>query len=179
MFRAINAQTGLTREEICKSPQLAHEKYGIRGKLHVVDDVTMSIDRLDAYCRKHKPDILVVDQLDKVKVNGNYEQSHERLRDLYVNAREIAKKYNISVVGLSQASAEAEGKVSLSFSSMENSKTGKAAEADLIIGIGRYAQEGKDEEDLTRIMHISKNKLTGWHGNIVCVLNNQLSRYEA
>jgi len=59
---------------------------------------------------------------------------------------------------------------------MENSKTGKAAEADLIIGIGK--QDVSDNER-QRYLTISKNKLTGFHGNIVCNLDTDTSRYTA
>jgi hypothetical protein len=60
---------------------------------------------------------------------------------------------------------------------MENSKTGKAAEADLIIGIGKHSME-RDPEDLHRSLCISKNKINGYHGEPNCRINKQLSRYE-
>ena len=57
---------------------------------------------------------------------------------------------------------------------MENSKTGKAAEADLIIGVGKRSDLGKESD---RSICISKNKITGWHGRIHCNINDRLSRY--
>ena len=59
---------------------------------------------------------------------------------------------------------------------MENSKTGKAAEADLIIGIAK--RDITDQNDTRRYLSISKNKLTGEHVYIPCFLNHLLSRYE-
>jgi hypothetical protein len=59
---------------------------------------------------------------------------------------------------------------------MENSKTGKAAEADLIIGIGFRNMLDTDEN--IRTLAISKNKITGWHGKIPCVMTPELSRYD-
>ena len=59
---------------------------------------------------------------------------------------------------------------------MENSKTGKAAEADLIIGIGRNT--GVDTENRNRTLNISKNKITGYHGEPGCVIRRDISRYE-
>ena len=91
---------------------------------------------IDSHCEKHKPDIIVIDQLDKVNVSGTYARTDEKLRAVYTGAREIAKRHNCCVIAISQASADAHGKTRISFDMMENSKTGKAAEADLIIGIG-------------------------------------------
>ena len=62
---------------------------------------------------------------------------------------------------------------------MEGSKTGKAAEADLMLLIAANPQlEGSDAQDPQRHINIVKNKLTGWHGRLHCNLNNQTGRYE-
>jgi replicative DNA helicase len=131
---------------------------------------------VDAYCKKHNPEILVIDQLDKVSAKGNFARTDEKLRAIYMGAREIAKRNNCCVIAVSQASADAHGQTMLSFDMMENSKTGKAAEADLIIGIGQ--QNIVDSEATLRTLCVSKNKITGWHGRIDCVINPFLSRYE-
>ena len=87
------------------------------------------------------------------------------------------KRHNLFGIGISQASADAEGKTSVTYAMMENSKTGKAAEADLIVGIGK--SDITDNTDKKRYLTISKNKLTGFHGKIVCNLDTDLSRYTA
>jgi replicative DNA helicase len=82
----------------------------------------------------------------------------------------MAKRHECALVAVSQASADAEGRTRLDFSMMENSKTGKAAEADLIIGIGKHGQSDDGEPDTMRFLNISKNKLSGYHGVIPCNL---------
>ena len=63
---------------------------------------------------------------------------------------------------------------------MEGSRTGKAAEADLMILIAKNPQvEGQDEEDAQRHLNIVKNKLSGWHGSVHCELDYLLARYTA
>ena len=47
---------------------------------------------------------------------------------------------------------------------MDNSKTGKAGEADIIFGIGKTGSS--DTANIIRHLCISKNKLNGWHGMI-------------
>ena len=79
------------------------------------------------------------------------------------------------MIGVSQASADAHDRERIGFDMMENSKTGKAAEADLIIGIGKHGT--LDSLDTTRVMCISKNKISGYHGEITCNIEPQLSRY--
>ena len=62
---------------------------------------------------------------------------------------------------------------------MEGSKIGKFAEADLIVGIGKMeSNDVEDTEiDYTRYLTVSKNKLSGWHGTVVCQIQTQISRY--
>ena len=83
----------------------------------------------------------------------------------------MAKRHECALIAVSQASADAAGRTRLDFSMMENSKTGKAAEADLIIGIGKHGQDAsEDEPDTMRFLNVSKNKLSGYHGVIPCNL---------
>ena len=104
---------------------------------------------------------------------------HEKLRELYRRTRDLATKYDCAIFGYSQLSAEAEGRVNLNNAMMENSRTGKAAEADLMILIGKYAMiEGSQENDPRRVFNISKNKITGWHGQIHVTLDGAKARYD-
>ena len=62
---------------------------------------------------------------------------------------------------------------------MEGSRTGKAAEADLMILIGKTnAQiEGEEEDSPLRHVNVVKNKLTGWHGMVNVDLDYKTARY--
>ena len=42
-------------------------------------------------------------------------------------------------------------------------------------GIENDSEEA--EQDLTRYITVSKNKLSGWHGTIVCNIKPEVSRY--
>ena len=60
---------------------------------------------------------------------------------------------------MSQLNAEAEGRQVLNQAMMEGSRTGKAAEADLMILIGQPANvEGVDEQSNMRHLNVVKNK---------------------
>ena len=176
-IRAISAYTGMTRDEILFDRVQAQRIWAdIKDNISMFDTVDWSMGDIDAHCEKHKPDIIVIDQLDKVNVSGTYARTDEKLRQIYTSVREIAKRRDCAVIAISQASADAHNRNSISFDQMENSKTGKAAEADLIIGIGRNANT--DLENNIRTLCVSKNKINGYHGEPVCTIRREISRYE-
>ena len=176
-MRLINAHTGMTFDEIRADKVEANRRWAeIRKNIKILDTVDWSLDSVDEFVQKEKPDILVVDQLDKVNVKGSFGRTDEKLRAIYTGAREIAKRNNCCVVAVSQASADGHGKFDLTFDMMEGSKTGKAAEADVIIGVGH--RDKLDTDERIRSLAISKNKITGWHGQLVCTIIPELSRYD-
>ena len=176
-MRLINAHTGMTFDEIRADMGKTKEKWSeVEQNIKILDTVDWSLDEVDEFVQKEKPDILVIDQLDKVNVKGNFARTDEKLRAVYTGAREIAKRNNCCVVAISQASADGQGKFDLTFDMMEGSKTGKAAEADVIIGVG--FRDKVDTDQNVRGLYISKNKITGWHGQIVCTIIPELSRYD-
>ena len=176
-MRAISCYTGMTRDEIIQDKEMAHKSWSdIKDNISMFDTVDWSMEDIDAHCEKHKPDIIVIDQLDKVNVTGTYARTDEKLRQIYTSVREIAKRRDCAVIAISQASADAHNRNSISFDQMENSKTGKAAEADLIIGIGRNSNS--DLENKIRTLCVSKNKINGYHGEPVCTIRRSISRYE-
>jgi len=176
-MRAISCYTGMTRDEIIQDKEATQEIWGeIKDNISMFDTVDWSIEDIDAHCEKHKPDIIVIDQLDKINITGTYARTDEKLRQVYTSVREIAKRRECAIIAISQASAEAHNRNSISFNQMENSKTGKAAEADLIIGIGRNANI--DTENTIRTLCVSKNKINGYHGEPVCTIRREISRYE-
>ena len=175
-MRLINAHTGMTFDEIRADMDVTKEKWAeVKQNIKILDTVDWSLDEVDEFVQKEKPDILIIDQLDKVNVKGNFARTDEKLRAVYTGAREIAKRNNCCVIAISQASADGHGKLELTFDMMEGSKTGKAAEADVIIGVG--FRDKVDTEQNVRGLYISKNKITGWHGQIVCMIQPELSRY--
>ena len=176
-MRLINAHTGMTFDEIRADSKEANIKWAeVRQNIKILDTVDWSLDDVDEFVQKENPDILIVDQLDKVNVKGSFARTDEKLRAIYTGAREIAKRNNCCVIAVSQASADGQGKFDLTFDMMEGSKTGKAAEADVIIGVGH--RDKLDTDERVRSLAISKNKITGWHGQLVCTIVPELSRYD-
>ena len=75
---------------------------------------------------------------------AGFSRPDEALKANAIHARQIAKQQECAMFYMSQLSAEAEGKVVLNQAMMEGSRTGKAAEADLMIMISKNPTvEGK------------------------------------
>ena len=176
-MRAISCFTGMNKEQIIEDKAKTHEEWKkIKDNIKMIDTVDWTIQDIDSHCEKYKPDIIVIDQLDKINVSGTYARTDEKLRAIYTNAREIAKRRDCVVIAISQASADAHNRDHISFDMMENSKTGKAAEADLIIGIGN--RTSNDPTNNMRVLNVSKNKITGWHGDPAVTIDKYISRYD-
>lgn len=175
-LRAYQAYFGLTEAEvILREAELQDEFMEAAGKQARFYDIHgKTLTDISRVLKRVKPDIVIIDQLDKVHIKGNYDSGHERIRELYLQTREVAKTHNCLILGVSQASIDAKGRTQLTSDMMEGSKIGKAAEADIIFGIGMT-----DLESPARYVTISKNKLTGWHGTIITQIEGEISRYVA
>lgn len=177
MLRAVQAWTGLPREAIIARPEYAKQVFAqISDNLHIMGIHGWTLDRLKAYLDILKPDVTIVDQMDKIGLVDRFDSGHERLRALYTRGRDIAGELNTAWIALSQASVEAEGKTIVLPDMTEGSKTGKYAEGDLMIGIGKYPVTA-DGDDPIRFLTVGKNKLNGFHGTVSCKIEPEISRY--
>ena len=178
MVRCYQAYTGMTKAEIIENPRLARQRFEPVDHLLTVQNIMdWPIDEVEGLIAHLGVDVSFVDQFDKVRLRGRYEADHLRLRELYTLGREIPKRTNSAMFAFSQASEVAEGKTILLPSMMEGSKTGKYAEADLIIGIGKYPDTADGEENFVRFLTVGKNKISGWHGTVTCKIERFISRY--
>ena len=179
--RYLTSATGMTMQEIKDNPKQARDRYEpVRKNIRLRDATGRDMSWVESVCKAYKPDIVVLDMGDKFAVTSGFARQDEALKHNAIHARSIAKQYNCGIFYMSQLSAEAEGKVLLNQSMMEGSRTGKAAEADLMLLIAKNpVVEGQEEEDNQRHLNIVKNKLTGWHGVIHCELDYKTARYTA
>ena len=179
--RYLTAATGMTMHQVKDNPQRAHELYSpVRKHIEIKDASNRDMAWVESVCKSYKPDIVVLDMGDKFARSQGFARPDEALKANAIYARQIAKSHNCAMFYMSQLSADAEGKVILNQSMMEGSRTGKAAEADLMVLIAKNPPiEGQDEEGPQRHLNVVKNKLTGWHGSITCNLDYKTARYTA
>ena len=121
---------------------------------------------VESVCKTYKPDIVILDMGDKFARAGGFARQDEALKANAIHARQIAKAHECAIFYMSQLSADAEGKIYLNQAMMEGSRTGKAAEADLMLLIAKDSVKNPDnkEESPARHLNVVKNKLSGWHG---------------
>ena len=178
--RYLTAAAGMSAREVRDNMSKAQLLYSpVMQNIKIKDAGGRDMAWVESVCKSYKPDILVLDMGDKFGVSGSYAREDQALAACAIYARQIAKTYDCAVFYMSQLSADAEGRAQLNQSMMQGSRTGKAAEADLMILIGKSPSvEGQEEDSPMRHINIVKNKLNGWHGMVNCELNYQTARYE-
>tara|TARA_R110000822_G_scaffold264810_1_gene388846 strand:- start:389 stop:1612 length:1224 start_codon:yes stop_codon:yes gene_type:complete len=177
--RYLTAATGMTMQQVKENPSRARDLYSvIKDNIKIKDASERDMSWVESVCKSYKPDIVILDMGDKFARTGGFSRPDEALKANAIYARQIAKSHNCAIFYMSQLSADAEGKVLLNQSMMEGSKTGKAAEADLMLLIAKNpVVDGQDEEDTQRHLNVVKNKLSGWHGVVHCDLQYKTARY--
>jgi len=179
-LRYLYCKSKMSSEEVLENRDLAIKRYApVKELLSIKDATDKRMDYVEQLAKSVKPDIIVLDMGDKFAVSGS-DRSDIYLKEAAIHARNIAKKYNCAIIWMSQLSAEAEGKINVNQSMLEGSKTGKAAEADLMLLISKNPEiEGQDSNDPQRHIRLAKNKLTGWHGTVHVELDVERGIYSA
>jgi len=178
--RYLTAAAGMTAREVRDNMGKAKALYEpVMHNIKIKNADGRDMSWVESVCKTYKPDVLVLDMGDKFGVAGSYAREDQALAACAIYARQIAKTYDCAVFYMSQLSAEAEGRSQLNQSMMQGSRTGKAAEADLMILIGKSPTvEGQEEDSPLRHINIVKNKLNGWHGMVNVDLDYRTARYE-
>ena len=166
MLRIIQSFFGKSKDEMVSDKPHLMLRYvsEIKPYLTIIDAIGTSVEEANDYAKLNNPDVMFMDQLDKFRIGGEYNRGDERLKETYGLAREIAKRNRCLVWAVSQASYEAHDRQFIDYSMLDNSRTGKAGEADIIIGIGKTG--ASDVTNTVRHICISKNKINGYHDMI-------------
>lgn len=179
-LRAVQSYTGMTLEEVTADKEGAAKIFSkIRPNVVILDNARMSMAGLTKMVDKYKPDIVVADMLDHIQVAGDYAREDLRLGQIYRQSREVAKIYRCAFIGVSQTSAESDGKMHYGFDALAGSKTDKPAACDLILLLGQEAPDANGNYSLQRAVNVAKNKITGHHGAVTTMIDPFRSRLVA
>ena len=171
VLRYIGASSKMcVKEELPNNIALARSRYKpVADKIKIKESGGKNMDWVESVVKHERPDIVILDMGDKFAEQRS-DRTDITLRAAAIHARNIAKQYDCAVFWMSQLSAEAQDRTAPNMSMLEGSKTGKAAEADLMLLIGMSAEvEGEDNN--MRYINVAKNKLSGWHGKIPALLD--------
>ena len=177
--RYLSAATSMSMDEIKTNMAVAAMRYDkVDKNIFVKDSTGKDMSWVEAIVKAYEPDIVVLDMGDKFAM-GKGERTDLFLKEAAIHARNIAKAHQCVIMWMSQLSAEAEGLIEPDQSMLEGSKTGKAAEADLIIMVSKNKHvEGDDKAETQRHLKIAKNKLKGGsHARVTCQLDGDRSQY--
>lgn len=99
-LRAVSALTGMKDAEIVANTAKAHNLWDVYASQCVFLDTDQvpSMEELDQIIAKHKPDIIGIDQLDKMQIGGDYARDDIRLGEIYHTARILSKKHSCAVI---------------------------------------------------------------------------------
>jgi replicative DNA helicase len=155
-------------------------KQEVGSRFKLFDSATISRTDVERIVEKLNPQLVVYDQIDKIKGFAN-DREDLRLGSIYQWARELAKSSH-AAIGVCQADGHAEGVRHLTMEHVANAKTAKQAEADFILGIGK---DGNPDLATARYLTISKNKLLGdpdsisdlRHGRFEVLIEPTIARY--
>lgn len=183
VIRVFQSYFGATYQQIITNAPDYNERFKdeVGDRFSFYDNTIASSKDVERLCARVNPDLLIFDQLDKIK--GFHDEREDlRLGNIYIWARELAKRY-CPVIAVTQASGDAEGKKYLTMDMIANSKTAKAAEADWILGIGMTHNDG---EESVRYLSIMKNKLLGdpdskpelRHGKMPVIIQPEIARFQ-
>jgi archaellum biogenesis ATPase FlaH len=134
------------------------------GSIYIAEGVTFA--GLRSAITGRKTDVVIIDQIRNMKLRS--ESRTAELEAAGIEARSIAKEFNVLVVSITQAGDSATNKVYLTMSDVDSSKTGLPACADLMLGLG--ADESMKVNNLIGVS-LCKNKLSGLHDKFTCTVD--------
>lgn len=149
------------KKTIAQDPKWAEEMRKEAGydRIKIFDSIT-SPKQIIKLLEMYSPVVLFIDQGTKIEMHGsrgNSERDTKKLQNLFNFYRETAKRYNVAIVCVVQATGESENRKWLKLSDIYDSRVAIQAELDYSIGIGRNRDDASAE--LLRYFRISKNKM--------------------
>jgi archaellum biogenesis ATPase FlaH len=176
MLRAMSCYTGMTRDEILDEPEKAQRIYDkIKEQAIMVLNPVTNFSELTHITNKLRPDILVVDMLDKVQApSSSRSEKYMQLGDIYARARDLSDRYQCAIFGLSQTNGDTFGQLQIDQNQLAGSRVDKAANGDLILTLGQLPST--DENNNFRCIYVAKTKSEGNNSKIYCNIQPSLSR---
>lgn len=173
MIRCMTNLIGWNRTEVLKNPTEA-ARLAIDAGLNNIRMISLAPGtprQIEEFIRKYEPKWVIIDQLRNIAVKSDSRVN--QLEMAATMARNLAKKYNLIMVSVTQAGDSASDKEVLDMGDVDFSNTGIPAQADLMIGMGvtpALYQQG------IRMLSLPKNKIGGDHSHFAVKINPFLSR---
>ena len=173
LLRYINRCSGLSKREVYADIDGAIERARENGLNNIfIEDINPgTFNEVRGLIERIKPDVVVLDQLRNMTVKE--ESRVKGLEKLATEARNLAKRYGVLGISVTQAGDSATNKLVLTDSDIDSSKTGIPAQCDLILGLG--VDETQRSQSM-RTLTIVKNKITNIHEYYPVRVDENLSK---
>lgn len=173
MMRVLCNLTMLSREEIQADPDKAGSLAEDSGYNNVVFAGLSggSLEDLRMLCSKHRPDVLIVDQIRNL--TSKAENRTNQLESVARGVRNLGREFAMVTVSVTQAGDSASGKLILDMGDVDGSNTGIPGACDVMLMSG--TNQSYDEQD-TRMFKLAKNKPGNNHDNWTVSIDRTHSR---
>jgi archaellum biogenesis ATPase FlaH len=173
IMRLLSCLSGMTEERMLEDTEKAMGLARERG----YDNCTFAglapgnLFEIEALVRKHKPNILIVDQMRNIKAKT--ENNTQRLEVVAQELRNIGRRHECAVVSVTQVGDSGRDKLILNDGDIDGSNTGIPGACDVIIMIG-----SNEDYELRNLRHLTlaKNKRGGDHSSFTVSVQPKLSR---
>jgi predicted ATP-dependent serine protease len=140
------------------------------GNMTLVAMSPGNMTQIERCVRKYQPRWIVVDQIRNIFVKSDNRVN--QLEKVATEVRNIAKRYQLTAVSVTQAGDSATDKAVLDMGDVDFSNTGIPAQADLMIGLGSTPDMRERGEQM---VSLPKNKVSGKHDHFPVLPVRQLS----
>lgn len=165
--------SGMNKYEIRDNPKKAQELIDSRsaGLFTIAPLAPGTFPEISGLVRKYNPKVVILDQLRNLDVKS--ENRTQALERAATEARNLAKRFGLVVVSLTQAADSASGKAALSTGDVDSSNVGIPGQMDVMIGVGGTEEMLRQN---VRMLSFPKNKVSGNHNPITVTVDPQLSK---
>lgn len=173
LVRSVSCMTGRTTADILQDPDSAEARAREIGYNNItfVGLDPGSLWEIRALVAKHKPDVLIVDQIRHVQAKS--ENRTTQLEAVAQGIRNIARRYNLAAISITQGADSARDKLVLDMGDVDSSNVGIPGACDGLLMIGsndEYRRIG------ARMLTLAKNKISGNHDSWPIQIIPQISR---
>lgn len=176
MLRALENYLEMNKLEINNNKDKASEVLNnvFKNNYFLYDMPSVTIRDIKTLIEKHEPDVILIDQAWKIKVSKQ-DRNDLTLTEIFKNLRELAKEFQVHIIGTTQADSSAYDKEWIKLDNLFGSKVGVQGELDYLIGIGKTDDISKED---WRYLSFPKNKLTGNESSrLILKLDKSKSKY--
>lgn len=172
--RFVSCLTGLRESAIRDDPEEAVTRAKAKGYDNAVFVGLSggSLEDIRGLCSKHRPDVLVVDQIRNL--SSRAENRTNQLEEVARGMRNLAREFDMVAVSVTQGADSARNKLTLDMGDVDGSNVGIPGAADVMVMVGM--NQDYDQHD-RRMITLAKNKVGGDHSSWAVGIRRDLSRY--